>query len=235
MVATPPALVELLQSSKAERTEDGLPVNHLAVNLSTVLVDEVDAMLALPPKDASKKDIAAWNRHIPPVIQILDGIYGKRADGYDDGRGSVGLTPRPQLILASATLNAHVRGYVFTQTNWVKRPSEEQQSRTVRENDHIRKLDYAGAPLASAGAGEASSNSTEPSKALEAGVVRHSCVVVRETGESRNIDMTAEEEKKSFQPLTKGEKKRAKEEREIRQGASSLVILFLSPPLRRLT
>ncbi|KAG8962515.1 hypothetical protein FRC05_005316 [Tulasnella sp. 425] len=217
VVATPPALVELLQSSKAERTEDGLPVNHLAVNLSTVLVDEVDAMLALPPKDASKKDIAAWNRHIPPVIQILDGIYGKRADGYDDGGSTVGLKPRPQLILASATLNAHVRGYVFTQTNWVKRPSEEQQSRSVRENDLVRKLDYAGAPLASAGAGVASSNFAEPVKALEDGVVRHSCVVVSETGESRNIDMTAEEEKKSFQPLTKGEKKRAKEEREVRQ------------------
>ncbi|KAG9041109.1 hypothetical protein FS837_012726 [Tulasnella sp. UAMH 9824] len=218
VVATPPALVELLQSSKAERTRDGLPVNHLSLNISTVLVDEVDAMLSLPPKDASKKDLAAWNRHIPPVIQILDGIYGKRKgnDGYDDERGgAVGLKPRPQLILASATLNAHVRGYVFTQTNWLKRPSEERQGRSVRENDLVARLEYADAPLASAEAG-ATSNSSEAAKALEGGVVRHSCVVVSETGESRNIDMTAEVEKEPFQPLTKTEKKRAKEERERR-------------------
>ncbi|KAG8931390.1 hypothetical protein FRC01_001390 [Tulasnella sp. 417] len=219
VVATPPALVELLQSSKAERTRDGLPLNHLALNISTVLVDEVDAMLALPPKYASKKDLTAWNRQIPPVIQILDGIYGKRKgnDGYDDERGGavVGLKPRPQLILASATLNAHVRGYVFTQTNWLKRPSEERQGRSVRENDLVARLEYTGAPLASAGAGTMA-NSSEVTNTLEDGVVQHSCVVVSETGESRNIDMTAEVEKEPFQPLTKGEKKRAKEERECR-------------------
>ncbi|KAG8931389.1 sedoheptulose-7-phosphate:D-glyceraldehyde-3- phosphate transaldolase [Tulasnella sp. 417] len=218
VVATPSALVELLQSSKAERTRDGLPLNHLALNISTVLVDEVDAMLALPPKDASKKDLTAWNRHIPPVIQILDGIYGKRKgnDGYDDERGgAVGLKPRPQLILASATLNAHVRGYVFTQTNWLKRPSEERQGRSVRENDLVARLEYAGAPLASVAA-DATANSSEAANALEGGLVRHSCVVVSETGESRNIDMTAEVEKEPFQPLTKGEKKRAKKERERR-------------------
>ncbi|KAG8912263.1 hypothetical protein FRC01_005195 [Tulasnella sp. 417] len=174
-------------------------------------------MLALPPKDASKKDLTAWNRHIPPVIQILDGIYGKRKgdDGYDDERGgAVGLKPRPQLILTSATLNAHVRGYVFTQTNWLKRPSEERQGRSVRENDLVARLEYAGAPLASAGAGTTANS--EATNTLENGVVRHSCVVVSETGESRNIDMTAEVEKQPFQPLTKGEKKRAKEERERR-------------------
>ncbi|KIO20128.1 hypothetical protein M407DRAFT_30201 [Tulasnella calospora MUT 4182] len=217
VVATPPALVELLQSSKAERTRDGLPLNHLALNISTVLVDEVDAMLALPPKDASRKDLAAWDRHIPPVIQILDGIYGKRRnDGYDDERGgAVGLRPRPQLIIASATLNAHVRGYVFTQTNWLKRPSEERQGRSVRENDLVARLEYAGAPLASAEAG-AASNSSEAPKALEDGAVRHSCVVVGETGESRNIDMITEVEKEPFQPLSKTEKKRVKEERERR-------------------
>lgn len=217
MVATPPALVELLQSSKAERTRDGLPLNHLALNISTVLVDEVDAMLALPPKDASRKDLAAWDQHIPPVIQILDGIYGKRRnDGYDDERGgAVGLRPRPQLIIASATLNAHVRGYVFTQTNWLKRPSEERQGRSVRENDLVARLEYAGAPLASAEAGTAS-NSSEAPKALEDGAVRHSCVVVGETGESRNIDMITEVEKEPFQPLSKTEKKRVKEERERR-------------------
>ncbi|KAG8917650.1 sedoheptulose-7-phosphate:D-glyceraldehyde-3- phosphate transaldolase [Tulasnella sp. 417] len=204
VVATPPALVELLQSSKAERTRDGLPLNHLALNISTVLVDEVDdAMLALSPKDASKKDLTAWNRHIPPVIQILDGIYGKRKgnDGYDDERGcAVSLKPRPQLILTSTTLNAHVRGDVFTQTNWLKRPSDERQERSVREDDLVASTE----------------NLSEATHLLDDGVVRHSCVVVSETGESRNIDMTAQVEKEPFQPLTKGEKKRAKEERERR-------------------
>ncbi|KAG8980157.1 hypothetical protein FRB90_007791 [Tulasnella sp. 427] len=205
VVATPPALVELLEGTRVDR---------LGVNLSTVLVDEVDAMLALPPKDASKKEIAAWNRHVPPVIQILNAIYGTRDDGDGFGGRSVGLMPRPQLVLTSATLNAHVRGYIFTQTNWLKRPGEERRGTSVRENELVVKLDYAGTPLVSSGA------ETTPAdlagKSLDDGVVKHSCVVVNESGESRNIDMEAEEVKEPFQPLSKMEKKRAKEEREKR-------------------
>ncbi|KAG8916303.1 sedoheptulose-7-phosphate:D-glyceraldehyde-3- phosphate transaldolase [Tulasnella sp. 417] len=129
-------------------------------------------------------------------------IYGKRKgnDGHDDERGcAVSLKPRPQLILASATLDAHARGCVFTQTNWLKRPSEERQGRSVRENDLVARLGNTGWPLASAGG----ANSSEAKNTLGDGLVRHSCVVVSETGESRKLDTTAEVEKEPFQPSSR--------------------------------
>ncbi|KAG8882852.1 hypothetical protein FRB97_007676 [Tulasnella sp. 331] len=230
-IATPPALVELLNSAPpppvdAQRDPRSirppphsplrpkLPFDRISLDISSVLVDEVDSLLALPLRNASQYSEQAWLRHIPSTVQILDSIYGERTSKPHDPKTNRGMIqPRPQLVLASATLGAHVRNYVFSKTQWLRPPTD--PGKTLKENDIVAWLDYSSSSKLSQGrlASEARGMASVRSSNIEVPLpspVEHSCVVVSRDGKAaRNIDMT-EPEKKPYELITKADKREAK-------------------------
>ncbi|KAG8936522.1 hypothetical protein FRC02_001488 [Tulasnella sp. 418] len=189
LLATPQALVELLEATLSKpllpRSKPNpsvlppLPISSLDLRINTIVADEMDELLKLPPKYASPKELKSWERHKPPIIRILDAAYGSA----DDLKGStssqvVGILPRPQLVLTSATLGNQVRRFLFGQTNWMAEDSEDGSKNAV-----VR-LDLSRSQLGNEG-----DNARSRGHSIDDTVVEHSCVVVRKDGSVRNIDM----------------------------------------------
>lgn len=243
IVATPSALLELLRStpkapswdnSRSRRPSSSplrskLPVDSLAVNLTSVLVDEIDSLLDLPLRNAPTHAEEAWLRHVPPVVQILDSIYGEKTKirhlDKESAAGNRGLIqPRPQLVLTSATLGSHVRNHVFSKTKWLRAPAD--PGKTLKENDVVTWLDFSSSAFSPFGhKSSQKSNVDRREEGQEVSpdsdaVVQHSCVVVAQNGASaRNIDMT-ELEKKPYDLITKAEKNEVKAAKETSSQSS---------------
>ncbi|KIJ68564.1 hypothetical protein HYDPIDRAFT_146830 [Hydnomerulius pinastri MD-312] len=125
MIATPRALIDVIRLDPA-----ALPLS----NLSTVVVDEVDAMLDLPnikrlgrgPREVRSQQ----RKHVPVLAQVLDLIYPQKGNERIFARSvpfreellGQGLVParRPQLIMLSATMRTKLRAALTGAFGWVK-------------------------------------------------------------------------------------------------------------------
>lgn len=194
LIATPQALLDVISRKPTDSDSSPQPLSQtLTLNLSTVLVDEIDSMLALPPRDANQKKLDAWYRHVPTIVDVLDSIYGMPVEGKKP-------PARPQLVVASATLNAQTRQFMYSKPGWVAKPSKEL----------VDRLDYSSHRPAATEDGE-----TTQRQSFVPDVVRHSCVIVGEEGEMRNISLAEREEdpiEGQREPLSKTAKKRLRKE-----------------------
>lgn len=104
LIGTPQAVLEVLHEDPS-----ALPLQRF----STVVVDEVDTMVEIPPWNGDKSAIVKFEknlkRHPSPTRQVLDAIYRS---------GSPQHAHRPQLVMMSATLNKHHRHWLQQQSGW---------------------------------------------------------------------------------------------------------------------
>lgn len=128
LIATPNAVLELM-----ERQPEGF---RLAA-LSTVVVDEVDALLRVPssklPKERRRASQKKPQTHIPDLVRILDRLYPSSRDkqwmhqrphsAWDESleHGHAAPVCRPQLIMISATLRNRLQNALFSTFGWVQR------------------------------------------------------------------------------------------------------------------
>ena len=128
LIATPNAVLELI-----ERQSEGF---RLATP-STVVVDEVDALLRVPsskhPKERRRASQKKLQTHIPDLVRILDRFYPSSRDkqwmhrrSHSAGdealeHGRAAATYRPQLIMISATLRNRLQSALSSTFGWVQR------------------------------------------------------------------------------------------------------------------
>ncbi|KAG8219723.1 P-loop containing nucleoside triphosphate hydrolase protein [Butyriboletus roseoflavus] len=124
LIATPNAVLKLIE---------GHPEVFRLATSSTVMVDEVDALLRVPnsklPKERRRASQKKLDKHIPDLVRILDRLYPRsrdkqrshsiRVESPELGRA----TPicRPQLIMISATLRSRLQRALFSTFGWVQR------------------------------------------------------------------------------------------------------------------
>jgi len=128
LIATPNAVLELI-----ERQPEGF---RLATP-STVVVDEVDALLRVPsskfPKERRGAPKKKLEKHIPDLVRLLDRLYPSSIDkqrmhqrsrhARDESLEHGHAVPacRPQLIMISATLRSRLQSALFSTFGWVQR------------------------------------------------------------------------------------------------------------------
>jgi superfamily II DNA/RNA helicase len=128
LIATPNAVLELI-----ERQPEGF---RLAA-LSTVVVDEVDALLRVPssklPRERRRASQKKLQMHTPDLVRILDRLYPSSRDkqwmhrrshsAWDESleHGHTAPACRPQLIMISATLRNRLQSALFSTFGWVQR------------------------------------------------------------------------------------------------------------------
>lgn len=128
LIATPNAVLELIERQ---------PEAFRLVTPSTVVVDEVDALLRVPssklPKERRKASQKRLEKHTPDLVRILDRLYptsrGKqwmyrhsrsvRDESLEQGRAAPAY--KPQLIMISATLRNRLQRALFNTFGWVQR------------------------------------------------------------------------------------------------------------------
>ncbi|THH33515.1 hypothetical protein EUX98_g648 [Antrodiella citrinella] len=103
-IGTPQAVLEVLHADPS-----ALPLGRFG----TVVVDEVDGMVEIPPPPGSGKSAKIkfeknWKRHPTPTRQVLDMMYLE-----EDAPAR-----RPQLVMMSATLSGHHRQWLQSHSGW---------------------------------------------------------------------------------------------------------------------
>lgn len=104
MIGTPQAVLEVLHAD---------PTALSLERFGTVVVDEVDGMVEIPPlpnagKSAKIKFEKNWKRHPSPTRQILDMVL----------RDEDSPARKPQLVMMSATLSKHQRHWLQEDSGW---------------------------------------------------------------------------------------------------------------------
>ena len=129
LIATPQAVLDAVGTDP-----NALPLSRL----STVVVDEVDCLIQsvpkFPDKYAVKKLERLIKRHPGPTRLLLNYIYSTRDENpkdrprwkrprIDDRRRDGTLRKAPQLIMMSATLRNHLKGYLLGDSGWFTKES----------------------------------------------------------------------------------------------------------------
>ncbi|CUA71239.1 hypothetical protein RSOLAG22IIIB_04543 [Rhizoctonia solani] len=112
LISTPGALIDAMQMG-------GL---RLESTVRRIIVDEVDAVMKIPPR---YRHIQLRNRHESEVAQVINKLLRLM---WEDRR------PKPQMVMMSATLKSHVRSWLFNQEGWMA-------ERVVRLHGIQEKLD----------------------------------------------------------------------------------------------
>lgn len=128
LIATPNTLLELIERH---------PEVCQLPTLSTVVVDEVDALLRIPdskpPKGRRRAPQEKLGKHIPDLVRILDRFFLPPTDKQGTDRrscsakeeslqqGHTAPAYRPQLIMISATLRSRLQSALFNTFGWVQR------------------------------------------------------------------------------------------------------------------
>lgn len=149
LIGTPQAILETMQLAERPLSLSGL---------SAVVVDEADYLLESVPKTKNKHKImkaeSLLRQHPSPTRQILDSIYSTKEKSH--------RTPRPQLVLSSATLRAKFIHSVMSDNGWL----------TSRYGDLVKVT--------------GTSSIDAPSTDTPRGVM-HCAVVVKDDGQAVNI------------------------------------------------
>lgn len=108
-IGTPQAVLEVLKADPL-----ALPLGRFG----TVVVDEVDNMVEIPPPPGAGQGAKAkfeknMKRHPTPTRQILDMVYRDE--------GSYAPLRRPQLVIMSATLSHHQRTWLQGENGWFEK------------------------------------------------------------------------------------------------------------------
>ncbi|KAF8140356.1 P-loop containing nucleoside triphosphate hydrolase protein [Boletus edulis] len=127
LIATPNAVLELME----DQTWFQLATP------STVVVDEVDALLRVPssklPKERRRVSRKQSEKHVPDLVRILDRLYPPSGNKQSMDRRSRSNTDeslvhahtapvyRPQLVMISATLRNRLQSALFDTFGWVQR------------------------------------------------------------------------------------------------------------------
>ena len=116
VIGTPQAILDIVKEDKT--------VLDLS-SLSTVAVDEIDYLIDIVPRQATKaikkKAKLKIQRHPSPTKQLLDFIYAPRIMAAQEESDDTRTIPRlPQLVLCSATLRSTLRQQVFG-SGWIRR------------------------------------------------------------------------------------------------------------------
>ncbi|KAF8585555.1 P-loop containing nucleoside triphosphate hydrolase protein [Ramaria rubella] len=153
LIGTPQALVEIMETDRAALQ---IPT------LDTVVVDEVDYLLPVPPQGASKKDKRKWEAHPPPTLKLLNALFADRSK-IKRMENSMSWRFPLQAVFASATLRHYLRRFLFGETIWMDRYSE------------VVKIDFE-----------------REGKKDDVGMVKHYALVVDKQGAVRNLDIPQE-------------------------------------------
>lgn len=168
LIGTPQAILDVLR-------EDENALNPL--DLSTVVVDEVDYIIDFVPSNASgnmKKKLAAkMTRHPSAGKILLDRIFATRIRA-----GGSGIVDRsPQLVVCSATLQAGLRQQLY-QNSWFRKGADSVVK--VRSETPARET------------WRCEKNVAVPGVDPEAGVVQHCALVFSEDGSMRDVEAEVE-------------------------------------------
>ena len=183
LIATPQAVFDAIQADPG-----ALPLDRL----STVVVDEVDSLIEsvpkYPDKYAVKKLERQIRRHPGPTRLVLNHIYSTKevnpkdrprwkTPRIDDRRRDDALHNAPQLVMMSATLRNHLKGYLLGDSGWFTKQSGNLVRITGDPSSHHRKEV------------EGSSGSFEDQASMTVGGtdVQHHVLVVSEGGGIANI------------------------------------------------
>ncbi|KAM5530705.1 hypothetical protein V8D89_015629 [Ganoderma adspersum] len=145
LIATPQAAFDAVQADPG-----ALPLDRL----STVVVDEVDCLIEsvpkYPDKYAVKKLERQIRRHPGPTRLLLNHIYSTKEANpkdrprwktprIDDRRRDNTLHNAPQLVMMSATLRNHLKGYLLGDSGWFTKQSGNLVRITGDPSSHHRK------------------------------------------------------------------------------------------------
>nr|VWO94311.1 Pre-mRNA-splicing ATP-dependent RNA helicase PRP28 (EC [Ganoderma boninense] len=145
LIATPQALFDAVETDP-----DAVPLAHL----STVVVDEVDCLIEsvpkYPDKYAIKKLERQIRRHPGPTRLLLNRIYSTKeinpkdrprwkTPRVDDRRRDDTLGKAPQLVMMSATLRNHLKGYLLGDSGWFTKATGNLVRITGDPSSHHRK------------------------------------------------------------------------------------------------
>ncbi|KAI1793852.1 P-loop containing nucleoside triphosphate hydrolase protein [Ganoderma leucocontextum] len=181
LIGTPQAVFDAVQADPG-----ALPLSRL----STVVVDEADYLIEtvpkLPDKYAVKKLERLIKRHPGPTRLLLNRIYSTKEERpkdrprwkkprEDDRRRDDTLRKAPQLVMMSATLRNHLKGYLLGDSGWFTKESGKLVRITGDPSAHHPK--------------EVESSSFEDQANMTVGGtdIRHHVLVVSERGGIANI------------------------------------------------
>lgn len=146
-------------------------------------MDEVDALLSLPPLGSDKKQWGKWHRHVPTSIAVIERLRQAKEQllsPEEKRRDQRSTVEEMQLVMMSATVGREVKEWIVNESEWLDDPE-----------DLVIK-DYASKP-----AFTLESDPVQPlqSTPAQAEVVRHHAVVVTpSSGTFRDVDPNAVED-----------------------------------------
>jgi len=128
LVSSPPRLVIGTVGGLLDVLEDESALRQLC-KVKTIVVEEVDRLLDLPRKYASRAEWKKFNRH-PAQLTTL---FAKLAGAATQRNG--GEETKPQLVMSSATMPSRLRGYIYTHSASLFRRGEAHQVNLVARDE----------------------------------------------------------------------------------------------------